>query len=258
MKKIRKLNGTVTGLAEYLNADGNGSDWNGFRDHNQGTSYIELMEALVDVQHRLCGYCEIALTEIDRQIEHVIPRSDAQYGEARELDIANMIACCKGGTASAHAPSEKSRDENRYLKPVRDNMSCGQAKEDRNEPEFVDPHALPAVPSVVKVMVNGRIEVDEKVCRSEGISAIRVCRTIEILNLDARRLRSAREKQWSTLEQETNEIEDPIDPKLMHAWIRAVLMPDDKGRLAPFFTTNRSYFGSLAESVLAETPQAWI
>ena len=259
MKKIRELNETVTGLAEYLDAVGSDANWYAFRDHDNGKSYNELIEALVDVQHGLCGYCEIALMEeSDRQIEHVIPRSDPQYGELRELDVTNMVACCKGGTAFVFAPSEKSRDEDRYLKPVKDNMSCGQAKDDRNEVDFIDPRKLPALPSVTKVLVNGRIEVDEEACKSAGISAARVRRTIKTLNLDARRLRLAREKQWSSLEQEADQIDDPNDPKLMDAWIRAVLMPNEKGRLDRFFTTSRSYFGPLSESVLAEYPQRWV
>ena len=258
MKKIRELNETVTGLARYLDSVGNNANWYAFRDHDNGTSYNELIEALVDFQHGLCGYCEIALVELDRQIEHVIPRSDPQDGASRELDITNMVACCKGGTESVFAPSEKSSDEDRYLRPVRDNVSCGQAKGDRNEADFTDPRTLPALPSVTKVLVNGRIEVDEEACKSEGIPVDRLRRTIEILNLDARRLRSAREKQWSGLEEEAEQIEDPNDPKMMEAWIRAVLMPDEKGRLVPFFTTSRSYFGPLAERVLARAPQAWI
>ena len=89
------------------------------------------------------GYCEINLVELDRQIEHVIPRRDPQQGASREVDITNMIACCKGGTSSVFASSKKSSDEGRYLEPVKDNMSCGQAKGERNDSDFLDPRKLP-------------------------------------------------------------------------------------------------------------------
>ena len=258
MKRIRELNKPTPGLAEYLDAVGNNVNWNGFRDHNAGASYSELIEKLIYVQHGLCGYCEINLTELDRQIEHAISRKDPQQGASKEVDITNMIACCKGGTSPVFASSERSSDEDRYLEPVKDNMSCGQAKGDCNDAEFLEPRKLPALPSLTKVLVDGRIEVDENACESVDIPAARVIRTIEILNLNAERLRSAREKQWNNLEEEAGQIGDPDDSDIMEAWIRSVLMPDDAGRLVSFFTTTRSYFGPLAERVLEQQPQAWI
>ena len=258
MKRIRELNKPTPGLAEYLDTVDNNVNWEGFRDHNASVSYNELIEKLIDVQHGLCGYCEINLVELDRQIEYVIPRRDPQQGASREVDITNMIACCKGGTSSVFASSEKSSDEDRYLEPVKDNMSCGQAKGDCNDADFLDPRKLPALPSLTKVLVDGRIEVDEKVCKSEGIPTARVTHAIEILNLNAERLRLAREKQWNNLEEEADQIDDPDDSDIMDAWIRSILMPDDAGRLISFFTTTRSYFGPLAERVLKQQPQAWI
>ena len=143
MKRIRERNKPTPGLAKYLAAVGNNANWEGFRDHNASASYNELIEKLIDVQHGLCGYCEINLTD-------------------------------------------------------------------------------------------------------------------EILNLNAERLRSAREKQWNDLEEEADQIGDPDDSDIMDAWMRSVLMPDDAGRLVSFFTTARSYFGPLAERVLKQQPQAWI
>lgn len=258
MKRIRERNKPTPGLAEYLKVVGDNANWNDFRDHNKSASYNELIEELIDVQHGLCGYCEINLVELDRQIEHVIPRGDSQYGASREVDVTNMIACCKGGTSPVFASSERSSDEDRYFEPVKDNMSCGQAKEDLNDADFLEPRKLPALPSLTKVLVDGRIEVDEKACESEGIPTTRVTRTIEILNLNAERLKSAREKQWNNLEEEADQIGDPDDSDIMEAWVRSVLMPDDAGRLVSFFTTTRSYFGSLAERVLKQQAQAWI
>ena len=192
VKVIRELNKPTPGLAEYLKAVGDNANWDDFRDHNKGASYNELIEKLIDVQHGLCGYCEInlcgAILEFDRQIEHVIPQGDPQQGASKEVDVTNMIACCKGGTWSVFASSEKSSDEDRYLEPVKDNMSCGQAKGDRNDADFLDPRKLPALPSLTKVLVDGRIEADEEACESADIPTARVTRTIEILNLNAERL----------------------------------------------------------------------
>ncbi len=255
MKTIRALNSPTSGLAEYLNAVGSTANWEDFRSHNSGASYRELRDTLTQNQHGLCAYCEIELTELDYQIEHVIPRSDPQHGASREIDITNLIACCKGGTSSVFASSEKSRDEDRYLKPIRYNMSCGQAKGDRNDTVFLDPRKLPALPSLTKILHDGRIEVDEEACRSEGMSPIRVIRTIEILNLNAKRLRLAREKWWNDLVDRSVQINHP---NMMNAWVHSVLMPNEDDLLDPFFTTSRCYFGPLGERVLAQQPQTWI
>ena len=258
MKVIHELNKPTPGLAKYLDAEGDDANWDGFREHNASASYNELIEELIDVQHGLCGYCEINLTELDRQIEHVIPQGDLQQGASKEVDATNMIACCKGGTSPVFASSERSSDEDRFLKPVKDNMSCGQAKGDCNDTDFLDPRKLPALPSLTNVLVDGRIEVDEVACESKGIPAVRVTRTIEILNLNARRLRLAREAWRKELVKLSRKVADPDDPSKMDSWICAVLTPDEKGRLEPFFTTARSYFGPLAELVLEQQPQAWI
>lgn len=161
MKAIRELDEPTPGLAKYVDAVGDDATWNGFRDHNAGASYNELIERLIDVQRGLCGYCEIDLIELDRQIEHVIPRSDPQQGASKEMDFTNMIAYCKGGTSLVFAPSEKSSDEARYRDPVKDNRSCGQAKGNRSDADFLDPRNLPALPSLTKALVGGRLEVDE-------------------------------------------------------------------------------------------------
>ena len=104
-------------------------------------------------------------------------------------------------------------------------------------------------------MENGRIEVDEEACRTAGFTPDHMARTIEMLNLNAERLRFAREKRWNNLVEVSEDIDDP---EKMGAWIRSVLMPDEDGSLAPFFTTTRCYFYPLGEPVLAANPRDWI
>ena len=98
MKTIRELNAPTPGLADYLACVGDDTDWAEFRSHGSGASYSELRDALTENQHGLCAYCEVALRDRHRQVEHVIPRSDIRLGEAKALDIANMLASCMGGT----------------------------------------------------------------------------------------------------------------------------------------------------------------
>ena len=192
MKRIRRLREPTRGLKGYLDCVEHDAEWEDFRSHDTGNSYRELLSELIDLQHGLCGYCEIDLTELDRQIEHWIPRS-APIGAPRALDVANMIACCRGGTNSVHG-STLGRDETRYREPVRRHQSCGQKKGDQVDAYLMDPRTLPALPSLTRVLVNGAMEADAAACESVGECAERVQRTIEILGLNVRRLRDAREK----------------------------------------------------------------
>ena len=247
MKRVRRLSQQPAGLADYLRIEARPS-WGGFRSHTGGRAYRGLIKALTDLQHGLCGYCEIRLTQVDHQVEHVVPQSDRLWGASRVLDCRNMIACCKGGTVQSGDPS-------RRLDPVRRNRSCGEAKGDRVDGEFVDPRELPALPSLIRVLDDGRVEADVMACKSERASESNVTRTIEVLNLNAPRLRIQREKRWRALNDAWGELFDDAD--VMRNAARRELLPTG-GRLTEFFTTRRSYFGPVAERVLGENPRAWI
>ena len=254
MKRIRMLSEPPRGLGDYLDCVGHGAEWEDFRSHDAGNSYRELLNELIDGQHGLCGYCESDLTELlDRQVEHVVPRSGPS-GASRALDVTNMIACCKGGTARVYGDA-RSRDETRYREPVRHHQSCGQKKGDRVDKDLIDPRTLPALPSLTRVLLDGTMEADAAECEAVGESAHRVRRTIEILGLNVRRLRDEREKRWRALNDAWKDHVD--DPDVMEAAARGELLPKN-GRLPRFFTTSRSYFGSASEGILAEPPQAWI
>ena len=252
MKVIRKLGVPTPGLADYLTCVGDDSDWNEFRSHEAGASYNELRDVLTENQHGLCAYCEIALESRHRQVEHVIPRSDARPGKAKALDIANMVASCMGGTVEVRSADE---DEALYRKPVARNMSCGQAKGERHDECFIDPRVLPVAPPLARVSENGNIEVDEVACRHAGMPPERMERTIEVLNLNADRLRSARARRWIDLVEVSGAIEGEEE---MDAWVRFALKPDENGLLTPFFTTTRCYFAPLSERILDEKPRSWI
>ena len=237
-------------FAEYLAQPGNdGKNWERFRDHAGGASYRELVEALVNLQHGICGYCEIDLQERDRQVEHVIPQSDPIRGDAHALDSSNMIACCKGGTLMT-------ADEARRLDPVKRNRSCGEAKDNRTDADFVDPRTLPDLPSLTRVSFDGRIAADAVSCEDCGIPEGKIERTIEILGLNTERLRRARESRWDAL-QELWESEMGT-PELMTAAATEELVPNHDNRLPRFFTTSRSFFGLYAEQVLSNLPRNWI
>ena len=250
MKRIQTLCQSPPGLADYLALEIDGiKDWAGFRSHEAGASYTELVQTLVDIQHGLCGYCEINIEELDRQVEHLIPQSDPLRGARHALDHGNLIACCKGGTL-------RTDDQMRRLDPVKRNRSCGQAKDDTVDADLIDPRTLPTQPSLTRVNFDGRIEGDAACCESCGIDIDRVERTIQILGLNAERLRRAREDRWNALSDTW--ADDLGDPDIMEAAALEELLPDARNRLARFFTTSRSYFGVYGEDVLLNSPQSWI
>ena len=250
MKRIRPLNNATAGLDAYLAEDGGAAkDWDGFRSHDAGASYRQLAEALTEIQHGLCGYCEIDIKEWDRQVEHVVPQSHPQQGVARALDHTNLIACCKGGTLLTE-------DEERRRKPVRRNRSCGEAKDDLVDPDFIDPRTLPELPSLLQVSFDGRIEADTEACQTCGIAADKIQKTIDILGLNVERLRRAREARWNALSE--NWAADIDNSQVMESAACVELLPDKENQLSRFFTTSRSYFGVYGERILAELPQIWI
>ena len=254
MKSIREVTEPPQGLADYLNVARHEKYWDEFRSHDSGKALYELRETLTLNQHGLCAYCETVLGAGRRQLEHVVPRSDPSRGEALELDVANMVVCCLGIGRAAPGPAEGT-DTDPGSSHGGSEESCGQAKADVWWSAFLDPRSLPPALSLLAVRADGRIEPDEGACRDTGFGLEDARRSIKTLKLNARRLLRARRSQWNDLVELSANVTDETS---MAAWIRTVLTPDERGRLQPFFTTSRSYFGSIGELVLAEKPQDWI
>ena len=247
MKPIQKPDGPTPGLVDYLSCAGEQATYDGFRSHQAGDAYRKLVSALECIQHGLCGYCEIDITEQDRQVEHVIPQSDPEHGKDRVLDPENMIVCCKGGTS-------KNPDAARWQKPSKNNRSCGEAKENRVDPKCIDPGDLPALPLLMRVNYEtGQISADAEVCKDASIDVSKVEETIRILGLNVDRLKVARREHWRALSKYLANSED-----IREAARRELLPEEGSHRLKKFFSTTRSYFGPVAEEILAETPQEWI
>ena len=257
MKVIRQLDGPTQGLLDYLSQEKGDPTFRKFQDYDDGNAYRELRDALRQVQHGICGYCEINLMDNDCQVEHYIPQSAGEEGRRKAVDSSNMIACCKGGDqTNLFGPDTKIPDPERYLPPTKDSRSCDATKGDSTAPDLIDPRALAASPSLFRVNVDGRMVPDENACAGLGIPVAQVNRTIEILGLNVRRLRANRAAKWESLiEVWGDELTDPNKAELA---ARAELLPNVADILPPYFTTSRSYFGEIGESVLTEEPKSWI
>ena len=257
MKPIRPLSSPTPGLAYYSSQVQGQPSWSNFRGYDGGNSFRELISGLVEVQHGLCGYCEINLLERDRQVEHFIPQSAKPNGPANALDHSNMIACCIGGSAAnLFGPGVLMPDTERSLPPPKGNLSCGSAKENLVDPQLIDPRTLEAFPSLFKVRSDGGIVPNNSACTSTSFPMSRVKKTIEILGLNVPRLSRARASRWENLALVWgNDLNDPVRARLA---AKAELLPNSGYVLPKFFTTSRSFFGTLGDSVLSTNPNAWV
>ena len=257
MKTIQRLTSPTPGLQRYISQEKEQVTWRRFRNHEGGASFTELLDALTRMQYGLCGYCEINLADNDHQIEHVIPQNAPVQIPNQITDHTNMIACCKGGTAGIlFGQRTLNPDEERHLCPTKDNVSCGQAKGDTRNVCLLDPRAIPAMPSLLEVQMDGKVIVNPDACKSVSIPTCCVETTIEILGLNVRRLKEARAKRWEHLTDSWGG--DITDPVLMRLAAQDALLPKSDSTLRKFFTTSRSYFGSTAEAVLRGNPGTWI
>ena len=254
MKIIRMLPHCPQGLAEYLAQGGDVTDWRRFRNEAP-EAYTELRDELAELQHNLCGYCEIDLDVNDTQVEHINPQADPHLGQARALDYLNLIAACRGGTERMFGNDALDSQE-RYLLPIKENLSCGQAKGETIDPDFMDPRNLPVSFQLFFVRPDGDIAADNAACDFAGIHVRSVERTIAILGLKCERLRLARENRWNDLKRSWDALFD--DDQAIRSAACTELLAGIDGDLPKFFTTGRSYFGSVGREILDDTPEEWI
>ncbi|OOV35153.1 hypothetical protein BV61_01345 [Candidatus Synechococcus spongiarum LMB bulk15M] len=99
----------------------------------------------------------------------------------------------------------------------------------------------------------GQISADAEACKDASIDVSKVEETIRILGLNVDRLKVARREHWRALSKYLANSED-----IREAARRELLPEEGSHRLKKFFSTTRSYFGPVAEEILAETPQEWI
>ena len=253
MKKIRCFGSQSDEIEAYLRDAGSRPTWDEFKSHKRGESFKKVRDSLIQNQHNLCAYCEIDLIESDRQIEHFIPRSDLIDGQESELEITNLLACCLGGSKRQSSP-QIGRSVGRYLEPVAENLSCGQAKSSARLPQ--DPRNLPSDTSLFTVEFDGTICPDAGSCEEMNIPIEIVSSTIRMLGLNVERLRRARERHWEVLLEKTSDFIH--DSEKLQSMASQMLLPKEGGRLLPFFTTTRSFLGPDAESVLDRSQGAWI
>ena len=171
--------------AQWVAANPNAT-WEELRDAAQGQVYAVLREALIHHQQGLCAFCEIDLLPSDQEIEHWHPKFDRAGAVNWALLFSNLQAACLGGFSQAHPTVEMQRGQ-RYLEPVKDNLSCG-AKKGKLYPEGVllHPRDVPITPAIFFVDFEGRLHVHEGNSRRAGVDTECARRTIGMLGLRSR------------------------------------------------------------------------
>jgi uncharacterized protein (TIGR02646 family) len=282
MKKVKQIDTVPAGLHPFLKAHPSEKrdkrDWNAFKNEDK-KAYSNLIQTLTDIQHGLCAYCEINLTENDHQIEHFHPKSDISPETDWMFEITNLFAACKGGTqTNLFGSKTRHPDPTRYLPPIKKNRSCGEAKDDNvMDDEILKPSELPISPSLFSItrkppggIVNkdkeGALKVNENACLQVGINPKKVETTIDAFNLNCDRLCLARKTVLEKLEEDF-ELElanlgiNPSDKQIksvLEKMAKYNLALNQDGTLSAFFSTIRIFFLPIAESVLAQSPRNWI
>jgi uncharacterized protein (TIGR02646 family) len=181
--------------------------WQAFRDT---PGYKAARDALEQTQHRLCAYCEIALSPNNRQIEHIQPKSRTADGHDHTLEFSNYLLCCKGGT---HRHGSVSAGEFSDNSSIKRDLSCGQKKAATN-PDGVclNPYALPDFPVFTIIPTSEGIEfgVDASACARAGIDPGLVEKTLEVLGLNCPRLCKRRQAVWDELKKEISSADNVL------------------------------------------------
>jgi len=231
--------------------------WNAFRDD---VGYKDLLQVLIDVQQGLCIYCEQRLVDAtgtrvfaDYQVEHVLAKSG---GEGRTLNWTNLAAACSGGTYAHHKDLSRRR-------AGRASESCGQRKGDLELAAACDPRGFPLSPSLVDIGQDGKATPNPHACNAHGVSNALLAATInDLLNLNAERLRVARQKVFDNLRTwlvpllkvllEDAHLTDSQRRQGVELLVAGRLQPDANGYLHAFWTTERCALGPAGEAWLAQ------
>ena len=232
-------------LRQYREANA-GNRWEDFRLGCQ-SGLTEVYEQLRQDQGGLCVYCELAVSEDNRQVEHFHDKSDeSDVVSPRKWHLAwnNMWYACKGGTGQSGDPSA-------FMPPVKENKSCGQAKSSGVFQNILAPDEVPLFPRIFRYEQKKdavTIHPDEECCRETNIDVSKVQRTIDELGLDCPRLCHARLAVLKTLNRFLSERRPDDQGKMRLA--SQFLGNAQKENRKSFFTMIRFILKNAAEEYL--------
>lgn len=175
--------------------------WEAWKNECQ-EAYKAVVTCLHKNQYGLCAFCEIELTETNRQIEHFVPKSMTSQSRDWTINFSNYMLSCKG-------------NENRYTPYYSDNPSeqenytCGH-KKDNIDPSvcICNPYELPEYPVVKEIYREDGLwfAPDTDACQRAGISPGLVETTLKLLGLNCPNLVRRRKAVWEELLKEIDKI----------------------------------------------------
>ncbi|MDR2439426.1 MAG: TIGR02646 family protein [Planctomycetaceae bacterium] len=235
-------------LNEYRQNNPN-RKWENFR-HDCQSGLEEVYVKLLEDQGGLCVYCEMKISKPNHQVEHFHDKSDDSDPNAIKqwhLDWNNMWYACMGGTKNTRNTAE-------YMLPIKDNCSCGQHKKKDDYKTIFPPQKIPAFPRLFtyKNEENGiSIHADEKLCIDAKIEPQQIEHTIDVLNLNCKRLCAAR---WAIIKPIYKRLENIQKPFEQYKPLIKIFMGNKykNGLWESFFTMIRWRFGEAAEEYLEE------
>lgn len=252
MKRVPKTPVTPAPLVAFQQADPMAT-WDKLRGEGRAV-YDELCKTLQTDQAGLCAYCELEATKEANslQVEHIVAKSHQDPACNWALHWPNLLAVCTGGSRWAG-------EQDRYLEPLPDNLSCDQHKNhlvntgsisEDSRGFIVNPLDLPAFPPLVAVLHDGRLIPHPDACASVEISPNAystteelIARSIEHLNLNCVRLCLARIAAAKNVSREMRETRAEL---LCQRFLSL-----RHGRRRRFFTVYRCRLGKAAEAYLA-------
>jgi len=252
MKRVHKSPVTPAPLVAFQQ-DNPKATWDKLRAEGRA-AYDELCTTLQTDQSGLCAYCELEATKEANslQVEHIVAKSYQDPACNWALHWPNLLAVCTGGSRWAG-------EQDRYLEPLPDNLSCDQHKNhlvntgliaEDSRGFIVNPLDLPASPPLVAVLHDGRLIPHPDACASVELSPNSyssteelIARSIEHLNLNCVRLCLARIAAAKNVSGEMRKARaESLCPRFLSL---------RNGRRRQFFTVYRCRLGKAAEAYLA-------
>ncbi len=231
MRYIAKSNQTPTclqQLASPADAEEAQRRWQSFKEKEY------LQEALLAEQYHLCCYSEVRadILELGYHIEHVAPKS---LHPQRTFDYRNLAASALHGEQLAKLPKKE--------------HFGGHVKLNKYDAAlFISCHE-PECAKFFTYLSDGRC-VPHKALTLEDKARAKY--TIACLNLNSPFLVAHRQRWWDELEQLAQQHEADDWCKEHLAAVDLIPGRLGKGKLSPFFSLNRQFFGKTAEKILRE------
>lgn len=225
-------------LKDYPPATGNPTEterWEAWKNECKD-AYTAVIDSLHKNQFGLCAFCEVTLSDTNRQIEHFMPKSLTTASQDWTMDFSNYTLACKGNE-NKHAAWYSANPSHKA------NMCCGHKKGNINPVGCIcNPYDLPPYP-VVRADYREEglwLVPDTEACQKANLAPELVASTLELLGLNCPNLLRRRQEAWNRLLEKIDDIFSNL-PEDQQQQALQELAEDNvfahEGKLEAFYTT---------------------